>query len=514
MFTHRAHYIGSLLTLIVAVGILSIVSSIPHTGFASASGGGGGGSTSTSTPEYEFLFEKAISDNKYPDSYTADQFSFQVIGTDVDTTVSLTAGTDTYATGQINLPAGAYTVTEIGPDDFDEADWTVQWSGHGCTNGNGSVFSTAMTVTDDVSGNVCRADNQFRGEPEPVLGCTDAGAVNYDPAAEEDDESCEYDDNGGGGNGGDDGTLIIVKHVINDNNGTSTPDMFSFAVNGTGTTTFDGSGTTTLDVAAGSYTITEIAASGYDVSYDNCTEIEVVADETTICTVTNNDFDGSNGGGGHDDKKYKVYGYVWNDADENDEKNDSEGFREAGILITATNGTTTATTTTDGNGAYSFELPEGTWVLSQDKGDNWEYTFPNTDSRTHTITVPEESEEEEEDLQVSSLWGTVWNFVFPTAHAAEIEEYGPYNFGNVQHSGGGDSTSSGSSGSSGGSSGSGGSVKPVAEVAGTQTEILPQGGAFAGGGGAALGMPLYGFLFLALALLLGAAGARLVAVKA
>ena len=515
MFTHRVHHIVPLFALLVIVGILSVISSAPHTGLASVGGGGGGGSVSTSTPTYEFLFEKAISDNKEPDGYTADQFSFHVTGTDVDTTVSLSAGTDTYASATALLPAGSYTVAEVGPDGFVYEDWTVQWSGHGCVNGNGSVFSTSMTVTDDVSGgaNVCRADNQFRGEPAPVLGCTDPEAVNYDPAAEEDDGSCEYD-NGGGGGGNDKGTLIIVKNVINDDNGTSTPDMFSFTLNGSATTTFDGSGTTTLSVDTGTYTVAEVAASGYDVSYNNCTDVEVTTDGTTVCTVTNDDTDDSNGGG-HHDKTYKVYGYVWNDADENDEKNDSEGFREAGILITATNGTTTATTTTDSTGAYSFELPEGMWTLSQDKGDDWEYTFPNTEDRTHTITVPEEDgQEEEEDLQVSGLWGTVWGFLFPAAHAAEIEEYGPYNFGNVQHSGGGggDSTSSGGGGGGSSSGGSGG-VSPVAEVAGVQTEILPQGGAFAGGGGAS-GAPLSSLLLLVLSVLLGGIGVRLIGVKA
>lgn len=166
-------------------------------------------------PTYPVTLEKNISDNKMPDPYTADQFSFIVEGTSasgtpVSETVSLTAFTDDTANAIVNLPKGEYTLSEEGPIDFVPEDWTVQWSGYACVNGNGPIRSTILTVEGDETADVCRADNQWRGEPEPIAGCTDPEAENYDPAAEEDDGSCTYD----GENGGNEtGTLIVQKVV-------------------------------------------------------------------------------------------------------------------------------------------------------------------------------------------------------------------------------------------------------------------------------------------------------------
>ena len=115
----------------------------------------------TSTPTYDFLLEKKISDNVTPDPYTAAEFSFRVTGGEVDILVGLEHGTNDYASKVVSLPVGDYTVEEVGPAGFVPTDWTIQWSGYGCQNANGPSLTTGMTVTDDVSGNVCRADNQW-----------------------------------------------------------------------------------------------------------------------------------------------------------------------------------------------------------------------------------------------------------------------------------------------------------------------------------------------------------------
>ncbi|QQR64446.1 hypothetical protein IPH92_02645 [Candidatus Kaiserbacteria bacterium] len=172
---------------------------------------------------YPFKLTKSISDNYTPDPYTADEFKFNVSGYGIVTLDALTPDT---AEKVVYLTAGTHTVSEVGPAGFVPADWTLQWSGPGCetaNDGNGPVRPIEITVVetsvdyplaDDV-GNACKADNQWPGEPAPILGCTDSEATNYDPAAEENDGSCEYE------NGDPDrGTIIIEKQTIPDGNQT------------------------------------------------------------------------------------------------------------------------------------------------------------------------------------------------------------------------------------------------------------------------------------------------------
>jgi peptidoglycan hydrolase-like protein with peptidoglycan-binding domain len=89
--------------------------------------------------------------------------------------------------------------------------------------------------------------------------------------------------------------LIVRKVVINDNNGTSTAQNFSFIVNqGTTTTFYENEeaplrGQNTLSVDSGVYTVTETPADGYSTTYENCSEVSIPAGSSSVCIITNND---------------------------------------------------------------------------------------------------------------------------------------------------------------------------------------------------------------------------------
>jgi hypothetical protein len=89
------------------------------------------------------------------------------------------------------------------------------------------------------------------------------------------------------------GTLIVKKVVDNTKGGTKIATDFSFQVNNGSATTFTqdadtlhGKNTLTpLD--AGTYTITEVAVTGYTPSYDNCTGVVLANGGEQTCTITN-----------------------------------------------------------------------------------------------------------------------------------------------------------------------------------------------------------------------------------
>ena len=85
------------------------------------------------------------------------------------------------------------------------------------------------------------------------------------------------------------GTLVVKKVVVNDNGGKAEADDFSFSVNGGGTMGFEADGQNNLTVPAGTYSVVEVAASGYATTYDNCDGVQVANGETETCTITNND---------------------------------------------------------------------------------------------------------------------------------------------------------------------------------------------------------------------------------
>ncbi len=92
------------------------------------------------------------------------------------------------------------------------------------------------------------------------------------------------------------GTLIVRKVVINDNGGAKTADAFSFQVNGGAAQPFPNDGGDPLQSQAEltvpgdqSYTVTEPAVTGYDTTYDNCSQVQIAFGGSATCTITNND---------------------------------------------------------------------------------------------------------------------------------------------------------------------------------------------------------------------------------
>ena len=84
-------------------------------------------------------------------------------------------------------------------------------------------------------------------------------------------------------------TLIVKKVVVNDNGGTATADNFSFQVNGGAAQAFQANGQNDLEVAAGTYNVTEPAVAGYTTTYQGCANIVLELGDTATCVVTNND---------------------------------------------------------------------------------------------------------------------------------------------------------------------------------------------------------------------------------
>lgn len=382
-----------ILAIIASIGLLLLALPLAFAHAQEATGGAGGGGVSQPVPTYDVVLEKKISDNIPNAPYLPTDFSFRVTGGGVNELVTLEFGTKDYAKKVIQLPVGVYTIEEIGPDDFVADDWTVQWSGYACDNYNGPITPTTLTVSDDVTGNVCRADNQYRGAPAPIPGCTDPDADNYDPAAEENDGSCDY---------GDDDVPGCTEPDADNYNPDATVD--------------DGS----CDYGGGDDDDDDDDGNG------NC---------DNDCTATST---------------WKVFGYVWHD--ENSNKlwdgvdNDEATTTEEDLptwTVKITDGVNTYATTTDEDGYYEFWVPAGTWTITEDVKSGWARTFP--DSGSHVVVVGSSAQ-----AASSAFFAQLKRALIPTAHAQTPTMYGPFNFGNVT---GGTVTPSGGPRPGGGSSG-------------------------------------------------------------
>jgi hypothetical protein len=88
--------------------------------------------------------------------------------------------------------------------------------------------------------------------------------------------------------------LTVIKHVINDDYGTSVAGNFTMTVTGTNvlpTASFPGSESgTQRTLNAGAYNVTEGSHIGYAVSYSTDCSGSIGVGETKTCTVTNNDY--------------------------------------------------------------------------------------------------------------------------------------------------------------------------------------------------------------------------------
>lgn len=112
-------------------------------------------------PSIDLLLEKKFSGPS--EGFTPDQFSFHVVGPDVDAIVP--------HGGSVALPVGFFTITELVPEGFVSPDWRIQWSGDLCTGENvpesvGEIEIRPRDVRRGVT--YCRVDNQYR--PEKVKG--------------------------------------------------------------------------------------------------------------------------------------------------------------------------------------------------------------------------------------------------------------------------------------------------------------------------------------------------------
>ncbi len=90
------------------------------------------------------------------------------------------------------------------------------------------------------------------------------------------------------------GTLTIVKNVINDDEGSAIATDFSFEVTGneTNETVAGSTEGVAIDLAPGTYSISELNGEGYDASFsESCSagSVTIVAGQSVTCTVTNDD---------------------------------------------------------------------------------------------------------------------------------------------------------------------------------------------------------------------------------
>ena len=210
--------------------------------------------------------------------------------------------------------------------------------------------------------------------------------------------------------------------------------------------------------------------------------------------ITNTTGDCAPGGGGDNvQDTYKIQGYVWHDDNVNQiwdsifvpEQETTVKTEDplAGWTVHITNGVTTLTTTTDANGFYYFDVPAGTWTITEDVQTNW---F-QTNQTSYVVTVPA--------VPVVSFLDSVVNAIIPTAYAAVVgSPYGDYNFGNDDRTGGGGGGGTGGHGGGGGSTNKptppgevlgASDSKPQGEVLGAQVSNVPAGAPNAGAGGAA-----------------------------
>jgi len=195
-------------------------------------------------------------------------------------------------------PTGSYTVSENNiPPGWEFV--SVQCSVEGDVSSWETLGETGVAI-DLVAGEevYCTFTNRAV-EPDPILGCTDPEALNYNPDATQDDQSCEYRD------GGEDVTRIIVRKVTN----IDTTDEFPFLASWTENFTLTGNSEESFDLNPGTYSVAEgDNPSGWSHQSTVCEsslggfesngEIDLSEGETVTCVTTNSHSTGGGGGGG------------------------------------------------------------------------------------------------------------------------------------------------------------------------------------------------------------------------
>ncbi len=163
---------------------------------------------------------------------------------------------------------------------------------------------------------------------------------------------------------------------------------------------------------------------------DGATVVIATTTEEYLCPD-----DGGNGGD-EDVEVYRIEGNVWHDRDESGAQDDEDEENLGGILVTATNGTTTYSTTTDETGLYYFEVVAGTWIITVGDNEEWETTFPSANQYEVTVPIIEDTPEE---FSFMTVVDSILAFVLPAkAYAANIvlATYKGYDFGVVESDGG------------------------------------------------------------------------------
>lgn len=183
---------------------------------------------------------------------------------------------------------------------------------------------------------------------------------------------------------------------------------------------------------------------------------------------------------------YKLFGYVWHDVDEDDNRDEEPVLSEWTVrAVNASNSEEVYIDKTDVAGRYEFNVPVGTWIISELTESGWVLLSAADGDGTYTVTVPE------------AEGFTLINMLIPTAFAASLGEYGPYNFGNdfvgdSSNRGGGSGSRRRSTAPTGEVLGSSTSV-PAGLVLGDATSTLPVGAPNTGAGGtgaAAVSLPV------------------------
>lgn len=305
----------------------------------------------------------------------------------------------------------------------------------------------------------------------------------------------------------DTGRIIIEKQTIPDGNLTN----FTFDPSWSGDPVVlrDGEQSTSTALAPGTYNIVESPLTGWVSMSAVCsdgspvTAVVLSAGETVTCVFTST-FTGG-GGNGNNEQMFQVFGYVWHDTNENDiwdieQPNPVDDELDLdGWTVQITNGSVTQTTVTNDVGYYTFEVPPGTWTITEMVQSGWGQTFPNGGS--HVVVVEEQLTQEKSHSVLAALR----YLLVQTASAQTLLTYGPFNFGNVAFGAGGSSVGNGGGGGGNGKkvslsdNGGGGSrgsddggvggalVQPPddGEVLGATASAMPVGAPDTGRGGAA-----------------------------
>ncbi len=105
-----------------------------------------------------------------------------------------------------------------------------------------------------------------------------------------------------------------------------------------------------------------------------CEENDDAVVQIALTTTTPVDPCDEDGGGNNDDEQV-ITGYKFNDANANGVRDQGEvGMANWVIVLTSSATTAVATTTTDGEGYYSFTVATGSYQVSEQNQDGWEQT--------------------------------------------------------------------------------------------------------------------------------------------